>query len=82
MQKSLLNSTQELVNGETFFGMLLRSSHVDVYRDLSGKEKVFKKDEVRTREELQMSLMTPNLADAMTDEELADLWAFLKHQKN
>lgn len=75
-------SKLELVNGETFFGMLLRSSHIDVYRDLSGKEKVFKKDEVRTREELKMSLMTPNLVDAMTDEELADLWAFLKHQKN
>ncbi len=67
----------ELEDGNTFVGILLRSSSVDVYRDATGKERVFKKSDVVARKELQTSLMPTGLIDQMSDQDLQDVLAFL-----
>ena len=67
----------ELEDGNTFTGILLRSSNVDVYRDATGKERVFKKTDVANRKELKTSLMPTGLIDQMTDQDLRDILAFL-----
>ncbi len=67
----------ELENGQTFVGILLRSSSVDVYRDATGKERVFQKTDVVARKELKASLMPTGLVDQLSDEDLRDLLAFL-----
>ena len=69
----------ELEDGNIFTGILLRSSSVDVYRDATGKERVFKKTDVTMRKELKTSLMPTGLVDQMTDQDLRDLMSFL-HQ--
>lgn len=67
----------ELEDGKVFTGILLRSSSVDVYRDSTGQERVFKKSDVVARKELKTSLMPELLVQQMTDYELRDLLAFL-----
>ncbi|MCP5559741.1 MAG: c-type cytochrome [Verrucomicrobiaceae bacterium] len=67
----------KLKDGTEFTGILLRSSSVDVYRDLSGKERTFTKADVLERSELRTSLMPPGLVTSLTDAELRDLLAFL-----
>ncbi|MDZ4287093.1 MAG: c-type cytochrome, partial [Prosthecobacter sp.] len=67
----------ELKDGTQFTGILLRSSSVDVFRDLTGKERTFQKTEVVRRSELRSSLMPMGLPALMTDQELRDLLAFL-----
>ncbi len=71
----------ELENGQTFTGILLRSSSVDVYRDATGKERTFQKSDVAARKELTTSLMPTGLVDQLTDEDLRDLLAFLLEQQ-
>ncbi len=66
-----------LKDGTTFTGILLRSSSVDVFRDLTGKEKSFPETDIIKRTELHTSLMPPGLALTLTDAELRDLLAFL-----
>jgi len=66
-----------LKDGTDFTGILLRSSSVDVYRDLTGKERTFTKADVVQRSELRTSLMPPGLVASLTDSELRDLLAFL-----
>ncbi len=67
----------KLKDGSEFTGILLRSSSVDVYRDISGMERSFTKAEVVQRTELRTSLMPPGLVASLTDAELRDLLAFL-----
>lgn len=67
----------QLADGTSFIGILLRSSHVDVFRDLTGRERMFKKEEILSRMELKTSLMPPGLVASLTDEEVRDLLAFL-----
>lgn len=67
----------KLADGTDFIGILLRSSEVEVYRDITGKERVFKKHEILSRTELKTSLMPPGLVASLTDTELRDLLAFL-----
>lgn len=67
----------ELEDGKVFTGILLRSSNVDVYRDATGNERVFKKTDVTMRKELKTSLMPTGLVDQMTDQDLRDLLSFL-----
>lgn len=67
----------KLADGGDFLGILLRSSSTEVYRDLSGKEKVFQKADIVSRTELKTSLMPPGLVAGLTDAELRDLLAFL-----
>lgn len=71
----------ELEDGNVFIGILLRSSSVDVYRDATGKEKVFQKTDVVARKELKTSLMPTGLIDQMTDQDLRDVLAFLTAPK-
>ena len=68
----------KLKDGTDFTGILLRSSNVDVFRDLTGLERVFKPEDIRQRTELKASLMPAGLPSAITDEELRDLLAFLR----
>lgn len=68
----------KLADGTDFTGILLRSSHIDVYRDITGKERTFQKSDVVSRTELKTSLMPPGLAMMLTDGELRDLLAFLE----
>lgn len=70
-------SIVELKDGTTFTGILLRSSSVDVFRDLVGKEKSFPETDIVKRTELHTSLMPPGLALTLTDAEIRDLLAFL-----
>jgi hypothetical protein len=67
----------KLRDGTTFTGILLRSSSIDVFRDITGRERTFQKSDVVEREELKTSLMPPGLVGALTDGELRDLLAFL-----
>ena len=57
----------KLKDGSDFLGILLRSSNVDVFRDLSGKERTFQKSDVVQRTELKTSLMPPGLPGLLTD---------------
>jgi putative heme-binding domain-containing protein len=66
-----------LADGSTFVGILLRSSEVETYRDIAGKERTFRKKEILSHEELKTSLMPPGLVLTLTDSELRDLLAFL-----
>ena len=68
----------KLKDGTDFTGILLRSSSVDVFRDLTGQERVFKPEDIQQRAELKASLMPAGLPSAITDEELRDLLAFLR----
>jgi hypothetical protein len=67
----------ELKDGTEFTGILLRSSSVDVFRDLTGKERTFKPTDIVKRTELKTSLMPTGLVATLTDMELRDLLAFL-----
>jgi putative heme-binding domain-containing protein len=67
----------ELKDGSEFTGILLRSSSVDVFRDLTGKERSFKPADIVKRAELKTSLMPTGLVASITDTELRDLLAFL-----
>lgn len=67
----------ELKDGTEFTGILLRSSSVDVFRDLTGKERTFKPTDIVKRTELKTSLMPTGLVATLTDTELRDLLAFL-----
>jgi len=67
----------DLKDGTQFTGILLRSSSVDVFRDLTGKERTFQKADVVRRTELKTSLMPTGLVASLTDVELRDLLAFL-----
>jgi putative membrane-bound dehydrogenase-like protein len=67
----------ELKDGTEFTGILLRSSSVDVFRDLTGKERSFKPTDIVKRAELKTSLMPAGLVASVTDTELRDLLAFL-----
>ncbi len=66
-----------LKDGSEFTGILLRSSSVDVFRDLLGKERTFKPEDIVKRAESHASPMPSGLVDALTDVELRDLLAFL-----
>lgn len=67
----------KLKDGSLFTGILLRSSNTEVYRDLTGKERVFQKADILEREELRTSLMPAGLPMSLTRAELRDLLAFL-----
>lgn len=67
----------KLTDGSDFIGILLRSSSTEVYRDLTGKERVFQKADIISRTELKSSLMPMGLVASLTDAELRDLLAFL-----
>jgi putative heme-binding domain-containing protein len=69
-----------LADGTTFVGILLRSSEVETYREITGKEKTFRKKEILSHEELKISLMPPGLALTLTDAELRDLLALLTNK--
>jgi putative heme-binding domain-containing protein len=69
-----------LADGTTFVGILLRSSEVETYREITGKEKTFRKKEILSHEELKISLMPPALALTLTDAELRDLLALLTNK--
>ena len=66
-----------LADGSSFVGILLRSSEVETYREITGKEKTFRKKDILTHEELKTSLMPPGLALTLTDTELRDLLALM-----
>ena len=66
-----------LADGSSFVGLLLRSSEVETYREITGKEKTFRKKDILSHEELKTSLMPPGLALTLTDAELRDLLALL-----
>jgi len=74
------HTTLALKDGKVFSGILLRSSSNEVYRDATGKERAFKKDEIEERTESKVSLMPIGLLNSITDSELRDLLAFLTSQ--
>jgi putative heme-binding domain-containing protein len=67
----------QLKDGTVFSGILLRSSHADVFRDVSGKERTFHKEDIEERMESKTSLMPAGVVSSLTDNELRDLLAFL-----
>lgn len=68
----------KLKDDTDFLGIMLRSSSIDVFRDLTGKERTFQKSDILQRTELTTSLMPPGLVASLTDEELRDLLAFVR----
>jgi len=70
-------------DGRVFIGILLRkggTSGKEFYRDSTGAEQAFFKDEIVQRKELTTSMMPDGLIDLMTDREIRDVLAFLDHQ--
>lgn len=67
----------KLKNGTDFTGIMLRSWSKEVYRDFTGKERLFEKADILQRTELKTSLMPMGLVTTITDEELRDILAFL-----
>lgn len=68
----------KLKDGTDFTGIMLRSWSKEVYRDFTGKERLFEKSDILQRTELKTSLMPMGLVATITDEELRDLLAFLR----
>lgn len=68
-----------LRNGEAHTGIRLRSSTNEVIRDVSGRSRSFKRDDIESMQELQVSFMPAGLPYGMTDRELRDLLAFLEN---
>jgi len=66
-----------LKDGTVFSGILLRSSSVDVFRDVVGKERRFKKEDIEHRMESKTSLMPEGVVASLTESEIRDLLAFL-----
>ncbi|MEM8666618.1 MAG: PVC-type heme-binding CxxCH protein [Planctomycetota bacterium] len=72
-------------DGRIFTGLLLRDGGGgrEVYRDSSGRERVFETAKIVERKELTTSMMPEGLIDLMTDREIRDLLAFLDtHRKS
>ncbi len=70
----------QLTDGTAFTGMLLRSSNVEVYRDLTGRERRFAPEEIDEAHELRTSVMPAGLPLGLTDRELRDVLAWLAIQ--
>ncbi|MCB1227427.1 MAG: c-type cytochrome [Verrucomicrobiales bacterium] len=71
-----------LKDGTVFTGILLRAggtSGKEYYRDITGSEQAFGKEQIQRREELKTSLMPGGLTSTLTDAEVRDLLAFLTH---
>lgn len=71
-------------DGQTFSGIPLRKggrSGKEFYRDTNGQERAFLKSDIEFRKELKTSLMPEGLVFTMTDQELADVLAFLESSK-
>lgn len=66
-------------DGEVFTGLLLRDGGGgrEVYRDNTGRERVFDTAKITQRKQLTTSMMPDGLIDLMTDREIRDLLAFL-----
>ncbi|MFT4589031.1 MAG: putative membrane-bound dehydrogenase-like protein [Candidatus Binatia bacterium] len=65
-------------DGEEQTGLgLTKGGRVENYRDATGRRFGVKVEDIASREETNVSLMPPGLAEAMTAEELKDLLAFL-----
>ena len=69
-------------DGHVFTGIMLRDGGGgnEVYRDNTGRERVFKTEKIIERKELQTSMMPEGLVDTLTDRELRDLIAFMNDQ--
>lgn len=74
-------SQVKLKDGTEFTGILLRSSSVETFRDLTGRERTFPQTDIVSRTELKTSLMPAGLVMSLTDSELRDLLAFLTGNK-
>lgn len=73
----------ETKDGEEFVGIMLRKggrSGKEFYRDPTGREKSIVKSDVVNRRELKTSLMPEGLLAGLTDQEIADLLAFLQQR--
>ncbi|MCF6313789.1 MAG: c-type cytochrome [Verrucomicrobiales bacterium] len=67
-----------LNNGEVYTGIRLRSYVNEQIRDARGLNYTFKRDEVKSIQDLPMSFMPGGLPLTLTDRELRDLIAFLE----
>jgi hypothetical protein len=69
-------------DGHIFTGIMLRDGGGgnEVYRDNTGRERVFKTANIIERKELHTSMMPEGLVDTLTDRELRDLIAFMNEQ--
>lgn len=70
-----------LNDGSSYVGIRLRSYVNEQIRDALGRNHTFKRDDVKSIEDLPMSFMPTGLPMAMTDRELRDLVAFLEASK-
>ena len=71
-------------DGHVFTGIMLRDGGGgnEVYRDNTGRERVFKTAQIVERKPLTTSMMPEGLVDTMTDRELRDLIAFMNATPN
>jgi putative heme-binding domain-containing protein len=69
-------------DGHIFTGIMLRDGGGgnEVYRDNTGRERIFKTENIIERKELHTSMMPEGLVDTLTDRELRDLIAFMNDQ--
>lgn len=70
-----------LNDGSSHVGIRLRSYINEQIRDALGRNHTFKRDDVKSIEDLPVSFMPTGLPMAMTDRELRDLLAFLESSK-
>jgi putative membrane-bound dehydrogenase-like protein len=68
----------ETTDGELLAGFLLADGDTLVLKDTQGKRHAIPKDEVASRERETLSVMPDGVAAGLSDQELADLVAFLR----
>ncbi|MDA0814758.1 MAG: c-type cytochrome, partial [Verrucomicrobia bacterium] len=67
---------------KTYTGFISKSTANDMeIRDIAGKVTVLKTDQVKDKKELEISMMPPGLANALSIEEFASLISYLQSMK-
>lgn len=64
-------------DGQTRVGLPLRKSTVEIYRDATGNTFRIAGENIRSKKELNTSLMPPGLLSTLTRQEIRDLLAYL-----
>jgi len=69
-------------SGQAFFGFLLSEGETTVLKDMTGKQIVIAPDDIESKEKMKMGIMPNALALGLTEQDLANLSAYLLTLKN
>jgi putative membrane-bound dehydrogenase-like protein len=69
-------------SGQAFYGFLLSEGETTVLKDMTGKQIVIAPDNIESKEKMKMGIMPNALALGLTEQDLANLSAYLLTLKN